>query len=58
MCEKLRWTLSCGEGALTLETVWAGPLLGFTKKATVEYLPLGVIGVIIPWNYPFQVVAQ
>lgn len=24
------------------------------KKAYVEYQPLGVLGVIAPWNYPFH----
>lgn len=24
------------------------------KKARVEYHPLGVVGAIVPWNYPFH----
>ena len=24
------------------------------KRATIEYQPLGVIGVICPWNFPLQ----
>lgn len=24
------------------------------KRAYVEYAPLGVLGVIAPWNYPFH----
>ena len=24
------------------------------KTAYVEYVPLGVLGVIAPWNYPFH----
>ena len=24
------------------------------KHARVEYVPLGVLGAIIPWNYPFH----
>jgi acyl-CoA reductase-like NAD-dependent aldehyde dehydrogenase len=30
------------------------PLLLFQKKARVEYFPMGVIGIIIPGNYPFH----
>ena len=26
----------------------------FTKNVWVEYRPLGVIGAIVPWNYPFH----
>ncbi len=27
---------------------------GFGSRAWVEYFPVGVVGVIAPWNYPFQ----
>lgn len=26
----------------------------FYKKARVEYHPVGVVGAIVPWNYPFH----
>jgi len=52
VCEKLRWTLSQGEKHLRPESMPAGLFLH--KKATVLYQPLGVIGVICPWNYPLQ----
>ena len=26
----------------------------FYKRARVEYVPLGVVGAIVPWNYPFH----
>ncbi len=52
VCEKLRHTMAHGEKALATEHVPAG--LFMHKRATIEYVPLGVIGVICPWNYPMQ----
>jgi acyl-CoA reductase-like NAD-dependent aldehyde dehydrogenase len=52
VCEKLRWTIANGEKHLAPERMSAGLFLH--KKATVLYQPLGVIGVICPWNYPLQ----
>ncbi len=50
--EKLRWTIAHGEKYLRPERVSSG--LFVHKKASVEYVPRGVIGVICPWNYPLQ----
>lgn len=52
VCEKLRWTIRNGEKHLRPERMSSGLFLH--KKATVLYQPLGVIGVICPWNYPLQ----
>jgi acyl-CoA reductase-like NAD-dependent aldehyde dehydrogenase len=52
VCEKLRWTISEGEKHLRPERVSSGLLVH--KTARLEYHPLGVVGAIIPWNYPFQ----
>ncbi|MFO0763117.1 MAG: aldehyde dehydrogenase family protein, partial [Byssovorax sp.] len=52
VAEKLRWTLAEGEKHLRPERVSSG--LFVHKKALIEYRPLGVIGVIAPWNYPLQ----
>src|SRR5690606_2153290 len=52
VCEKLRWTIANGETHLRPERVSSGMLLH--KRARLEFRPLGVIGAIIPWNYPFQ----
>jgi acyl-CoA reductase-like NAD-dependent aldehyde dehydrogenase len=52
VCEKLRWTIREGERHLRPERVSSGLLVH--KVATIEYLPLGVVGVICPWNFPFQ----
>lgn len=52
VCEKIRHTLAKGEEALLPERVGAG--LFPHKRAEIHYLPLGVIGIIAPWNYPLQ----
>jgi acyl-CoA reductase-like NAD-dependent aldehyde dehydrogenase len=52
VCEKMRWTIANGEKHLAPERMSSG--LFMHKKATVLYQPLGVIGVICPWNYPLQ----
>ncbi|MET0341577.1 MAG: aldehyde dehydrogenase family protein [Polyangiales bacterium] len=50
--EKARWTIANGEKYLVPEKVGAGLFLH--KRARIEYAPLGVIGIIAPWNYPLQ----
>ena len=52
ICEKLRHTIATGEKELAKERVSSGLLLH--KVAEIEYQPLGVIGVICPWNFPLQ----
>lgn len=52
IAEKLRWTLDHGETHLRPEPVRSGVLVH--KRARVEFQPLGVIGVIAPWNVPLQ----
>ncbi len=53
---KLRWMLDQGERHLRPERVSTGFLLH--KQARLEFHPLGVLGAIIPWNYPFQNMAN
>lgn len=50
--EKLRWTAANAEKHLRPERMSAGLLVH--KRARLEYHPLGVLGAIIPWNYPLQ----
>ena len=52
VCEKLRYTIARGEDDLAPEARPSGLLPH--KAARVEYLPLGVVGVIAPWNFPFH----
>ncbi len=50
--EKLRWTIANGEKHLRPERVSPGVFVH--KSARLEFHPLGVVGAILPWNYPFQ----
>jgi acyl-CoA reductase-like NAD-dependent aldehyde dehydrogenase len=50
--EKARWTMAHGEKYLVPERVGSGLFLH--KRARIEYAPLGVVGIIAPWNYPLQ----
>lgn len=52
-CEKLKWTIANGEKYLRPEKREPGTLM-MMKTVRVEYHPLGVIGAIVPWNYPFH----
>jgi len=52
VCEKLRYTIRWGQRDLRPSPRRSGFLLH--KSARVEYSPLGVVGVIAPWNFPFH----
>ncbi|MHC1560153.1 aldehyde dehydrogenase family protein [Actinomycetospora sp. C-140] len=49
--DHLHWAATHAEKVLGPRNAAAG-LLMINHKATVEYPPLGVIGVLGPWNYP------
>jgi acyl-CoA reductase-like NAD-dependent aldehyde dehydrogenase len=49
--DHLAWISSHAKKVLGPKKVFAGLLLA-NQAATVEYRPLGVVGVIGPWNYP------
>lgn len=51
--EKIRWLCNEGEQWLKPESRSSGAMM-FYKKARVEYHPVGVMGAIVPWNYPFH----
>jgi Aldehyde dehydrogenase family len=52
-CEKIRTICEWGEMWLQPEHRPTGPMM-MHKSAWVEYVPLGVIVAIAPWNYPFH----
>lgn len=52
-CEKITWLLEEGERWLKPERRSYGRSM-LHKSARVEFHPLGVIGAIVPWNYPFH----
>ena len=52
LAEKIRWTMRHGPKHLKPERRSPGMIMH--KKASVRFEPLGVIGVITPWNYPLQ----
>ncbi|MEX0767331.1 MAG: aldehyde dehydrogenase family protein [Microthrixaceae bacterium] len=51
VCETIGWYAKNGARALQPQSVSPGVMAH--KKAWKRYEPLGVIGVISPWNYPF-----
>ncbi|KAF6807820.1 aldehyde dehydrogenase [Colletotrichum sojae] len=51
--EKLTWTLNHGERALRPSPRPTNLLMAY-KKNEVRYEPLGVVGALVSWNYPFH----
>lgn len=51
VCEMIDWYAKNGERILRPRSVGTGSLMH--KKAWKRHEPLGVVGVISPWNYPF-----
>ena len=51
--EKIAWLCAEGEAWQAPERRSAG-LMMFYKRAVVEYHPVGVMGAVVPWNYPFH----
>jgi len=50
-CEKLAWLANSGEQYLVPEFRDVGRMM-MMKRVWVEYRPVGVVGAIVPWNYP------
>ncbi|KAA0173965.1 hypothetical protein FNF27_04526 [Cafeteria roenbergensis] len=51
--EKAKWLCQEGEACLLPERRTPGAVIA-SKECRVEYHPVGVFGVIAPWNYPFH----
>mmetsp|Transcript_74526 Transcript_74526/g.155368 ORF Transcript_74526/g.155368 Transcript_74526/m.155368 type:complete len:605 (-) Transcript_74526:79-1893(-) len=51
--EKLRWVAMYGEQYLLPEYRDSG-LMNLHKTSRVEWVPVGVVGALVPWNYPFH----
>ncbi|KAI3911758.1 hypothetical protein MKX01_029519 [Papaver californicum] len=54
-CEKITWLLAEGEKWLKPEYRLSGRAM-MHKRSKVEFHPLGVIGAIVSWNYPFHII--
>src|SRR5919109_1183125 len=52
--DSLRWMAEAGPKILASEKV-ALPVFMRQKSARFAYEPLGVVGVIAPWNYPWSI---
>jgi acyl-CoA reductase-like NAD-dependent aldehyde dehydrogenase len=52
-CEKINWVVGNGEKYLRPEHRSTSFLMPY-KRPRVEYHPVGVMGAIVPWNYPFH----
>lgn len=52
-CEKIAWLLKEGETHLRDERRSKSSMMMY-KRPRVEYHPVGVMGAIVPWNYPFH----
>jgi succinate-semialdehyde dehydrogenase/glutarate-semialdehyde dehydrogenase len=53
--DSLRWIARAGQEILADEKIAMSQWFFKTKRSVFSYEPLGVIGVISPWNYPWSI---
>jgi succinate-semialdehyde dehydrogenase/glutarate-semialdehyde dehydrogenase len=53
--DALGWIAEAGPSILDDNEIKMGNTLFFSKKAKFTFEPIGVIGVISPWNYPWSI---
>src|SRR5256886_16081923 len=53
--DALHWIAAQGPDILGTERVRTPQPFFWTKRASFAYEPLGVVGVIAPWNYPWTI---
>jgi acyl-CoA reductase-like NAD-dependent aldehyde dehydrogenase len=53
--DALHWIADAGPDVLAPEPVRGTPLFVKQKSHVLTYEPLGVVGVIAPWNYPWSI---
>ena len=53
--DALRWIANAGQEILADEGIPMSQLFFKTKRSAFTYEPLGVIGIISPWNYPWSI---
>jgi len=53
--DALHWCAKAGPKILADEKVRMGQAFTLSKKAHFSYEPIGVVGVIAPWNYPWSI---
>ena len=53
--DALKWIADSGPDILADEKVGFPQAFLLTKKAKFSYEPIGVVGVIAPWNYPWSI---
>src|SRR4051812_14017601 len=53
--DALHWCAKAGPKILATEKVRMNQAFTLSKKANFTYEPIGVVGVIAPWNYPWSI---
>ncbi len=53
--DALHWCAKAGPKILAAEKIRMSQAFALSKKAHFSYEPIGVVGVIAPWNYPWSI---